>query len=71
MDRSERAFFLATIESMETTITAQIKALRAVIAMSQNESRPVVTKITPNDTLESLDEIEERMRSLLERGDDE
>lgn len=52
MNQEQRTFFLATIESMETTIAAQIKALRAVIALSQNQS------YAPVQVQDSIEEVE-------------
>lgn len=53
MNQAQRTFFLATIESMETTIAAQIKALRAVIALSQNES--AVQILSEDKTIEEIE----------------
>jgi hypothetical protein len=66
MNQEQRTFFLATIESMETTIAAQIKALRAVIALSQNQS------YAPVQVHDSVEEIESQFeRSIFSIAGDE
>lgn len=66
MNQAQRTFFLATIESMETTIAAQIKALRAVIALSQNES---VSQVLAED--KTVEEIETRFERSIFSLEDE
>lgn len=62
MNQSERMYFLATLESLETAFNAQIKALRAVIALSQNEMR--VAPAVQEDTIKELEEEFENIFSL-------
>lgn len=67
MNQAERTFFLATIESLESTFNAQLKALRAIIALSQNtQADPAAALIMGTESLDALEEQFERSIFSLE-----
>lgn len=60
MNQAQRLFILATLETLETTINAQIKALRAIVALAQNESGVKVVNAVEEHSIEELEDAFER-----------
>lgn len=66
MESGQRLFILATLESMEASFNANLKALRALIALQQHQSYTQVAekKITEDEIRKIEDEFEKSIFSI-------
>lgn len=60
MNKHQQLFFLATIDSLESAVASQIKALRSLVSLDINEDREQpIAQATQHSKRETITELEE------------
>jgi len=71
MTKQQQLFFLATLDSLEVTLAANVKALRSLISFSQNDAE-VIPEARKRETIKEIeDEFEKSIFSRDVIGENE